>query len=765
MNIALVGCGFVAAMYVRTLQMHPDLKLLGVHDRDAERAQRMATHCRVRMYPTLDALLADPEVDIVVNLTNPHSHYTVSHAALLANKHVYSEKPLAMDLEQARRLVTLAASRGLHLSAAPCSVLSETAQTLWKAVREQRVGPIHLAYAEMDDGALHRMAYRSWTSDLGAPWPYRDEFEVGCTMEHAGYSVSWLAAMFGPAITVTAHSALTVPDKSAGETIGCAPDFSVAVIRFASGTVARLTCSIVAPHDHGITLFGAGGTLRVKDCWFYQAPVHEQKWLRLRGRTRLNPWPRALRLAGRKVLPRLARGPSAQMDFLRGVTELADALREGRSSRLSPEFSLHITELALAIQNARDGAPPYRMTSQFEPMAPMPWASGNKPGPVAVHASGRPARLRFGIAGCGYVAHAFAADLAAHVDAEAVAVYSRGATGAQAFAAQYGIARVHASLEALCADHGVDVIYVATPPALHHAHARAALLAGKPVLCEKPFALNAEQAADLAALARTRGLFCMEAMWTRFMPGMARIRECVHNGSIGEARLLNVDFSTPVAARDGHFLFDRDGGGAILDRLVYGIAIAQDLWGAPQQVQALILRDPRGVDQSACAILNWAGGQMATLSASIGAYGGNEIVVAGSHGRIRSSEPVCRPERLSVQALQPSPPARGARAAPGRLARLKRSLWLRRALFPAKKARETLREEDRPVHGEGYSHEISEVVRCLRAGLLESPAMPLQATLDILQVVDEIRRQADDERAIERWLRTAAPASPQPIPQ
>ncbi|QNN24892.1 Gfo/Idh/MocA family oxidoreductase [Planctomycetales bacterium ZRK34] len=379
MNIAFVGCGYVADLYIQTLKYHPNLKVVGVYDRDAERTRHFADHHGLRAYEDYDQMLHDPSVSIVLNLTNPSSHYEVSREALEAGKHVYSEKPLAMTVDGAQKLVDLAEQRGLHLSGAPCSVLSETAQTMWKAVRSNSVGPIRLVYAEMDDGMLHKMAYDKWVSESGIAWPYKDEFEVGCTLEHAGYCVTWLAAMFGPAETVTAFSSVQIPRKCSDEPLDSAPDFSVAAIRFANGTVARLTCSVVAPHDHEMRLIGDDGILSVKDCWFYQAPVYERKWLTIRRRTMLSPIPKKIKPLGMDVMPQLDRRGSAQMDFLRGVSELAEAIEQKRLSRLAPDFSLHICELVLAISDALDGAPPHQMTTTFEPMQPMPWAADDPP--------------------------------------------------------------------------------------------------------------------------------------------------------------------------------------------------------------------------------------------------------------------------------------------------------------------------------------------------------------------------------------------------
>ena len=303
-----------------------------------------------------------------MNLTNPRSHYEVSRACLLAGKHVYSEKPLAMSLPDARDLVDLAAAQHREISAAPCTVLGECAQTMWKALRQKRVGRVLAAYAEMDDGLVHRMPYQKWLSGTGVPWPFRDEFEVGCTMEHAGYSLSLLLAFFGPAQTVTAFSSVQIPDKHPSIAPGdMAPDLSVAAIRFDSGVVARLTCSIMAPGDHSLRIIGDEGVLFTPDVWHYTSPVYSRRWHTVRRRTFLSPWKtRHRRLAerGRKTVVD---------DRSRGVSELAAAIAEGRPSRLSPQFTLHVTELTLAIQQAGAESGAHRMTTTFSPMAPMPW--------------------------------------------------------------------------------------------------------------------------------------------------------------------------------------------------------------------------------------------------------------------------------------------------------------------------------------------------------------------------------------------------------
>jgi predicted dehydrogenase len=380
MRIAIVGTGYVADYYLKTLPNHPQLQLLGVMDRDTERAERFARHYRVPVYRTYAELLADKRVELVVNLTNPHAHYEVTKAALEAGKHVYSEKPLAMELAHAEELVALAQARGLELGGAPCSVLGETAQTLWKALREERIGTVRLVYAEIDDGPIHLMAPEAWRSDSGNPWPVKDEYEVGCTLEHAGYYVTWFVAFFGPARSVTSFSTVLTPDKGT-PVERQTPDFSVACIEFESGVVARLTHSIYAPHDHRLRIMGDAGVLSIDECWDYGAPVHLRKrdWVGLKAEKH----PLAARMVGLgpKRLP-LVPGPGMPhksqkanpMDFSRGIAEMADALAWRRPNRMSSRFALHVNEIALAIQHPEVLGSPRKLTTTCEPMEPMPWA-------------------------------------------------------------------------------------------------------------------------------------------------------------------------------------------------------------------------------------------------------------------------------------------------------------------------------------------------------------------------------------------------------
>jgi predicted dehydrogenase len=311
----------------------------------------------------------------VLNLTNPGSHYEISKAALLAGKHVYSEKPLAMQMDQAKELVELAESLGLLVSCAPCSSLGETAQTLWKVLRGETLGTVRAVYAEMDDGMVSRMPYAKWKSVSGVPWPYKDEFEVGCTLEHSAYCLSWFAAWFGPAVSVTSFASVQLPDKVPGEKLDVdSPDFSVACIQFASGVVARLTCSILAPHDHEIKIIADNGILRADDSWHYRSPVYSRHMITVRRKMFMNPLRKRYKLPPEPHKESVKTSGAQYMDFSRGPAELAGAIAEKRPCRLSPRFSLHVNEMALAIHWAREQGAYYRMTTTFDPVEPMPWS-------------------------------------------------------------------------------------------------------------------------------------------------------------------------------------------------------------------------------------------------------------------------------------------------------------------------------------------------------------------------------------------------------
>lgn len=376
-NLLIVGAGFVADFYFASLKLHPDLNVAGVFDRDAARLQESCAYWQVPAAESFDALLArGVPGDLVLNLTNPASHYEVSRACLEAGFHVWSEKPLATEMPQAVELVELAAARGLQIAAAPCSFLGEAAQTLWAAVREDVAGPIRLIYAEMDDDFVPGAPWHRWIGESGAPWPGKDEFEVGCTLEHAGYWLTWLLPIFGPVRTVAAASAHQIPKE--GVTDHPAPDISIGTLFFESGVIARLTCSIIAPHDHGLKLIGDRGVIEMDEAWNNGAGVRYRPRFAVRRRLVNSPVTRQLRLPGPTHPMRGKNRRKAGMNFALGPLEMCEAIAENRPSRMSPELSLHVTEVTLALQNAGEHGGSVAMQTRFDPVEPMPWAMALK---------------------------------------------------------------------------------------------------------------------------------------------------------------------------------------------------------------------------------------------------------------------------------------------------------------------------------------------------------------------------------------------------
>lgn len=396
MNFAIVGCGYVAEQYGRTFGNYPELRLVGAWDQNPRNLAAFvgAPAWRTRAYASLEELTSDPAVELVLNLTNPRSHLEVTRACLEAGKHVYSEKPLAMTAEEARSLADLARSRGLALCSAPCSVLGETAQTLWKAIREGAVGRVRLVYANFDDGMIApAQAPWTWTNELGVPWPAKDEFEVGCTYEHGGYVLTWLLTFFGPVRKVTSFASCQLPDKGI-PVDGMAPDFVVGCLELGQGVVARVTCGLVAPTDKSMLVVGDEGSLFVGNVRNDAGPVLVRPARPGRWEARLRrhaPWVygwlegRFGGAPGAALFQRsypLVRTPPGRfvsaakpVDFMRGPAELAHALRERRRPRLSADLGAHVVEVVEALQYpGRHGPGPVEPRTTFEAESPLPWA-------------------------------------------------------------------------------------------------------------------------------------------------------------------------------------------------------------------------------------------------------------------------------------------------------------------------------------------------------------------------------------------------------
>ncbi|KGF69842.1 oxidoreductase [Hoeflea sp. BAL378] len=377
-KIALIGTGFVADYYMTTLANYPEIGLAGAWDVDPRRLSHFCDFYTLRAYGSLAECLADPAVDIVVDLTPPESHFEINRAALEAGKHVYCEKPLAMSFEQARAIVDLAAGKGLVICGAPANGLSDAQELTARLIDAGRIGTPRLAYAEMEDGPVFKDNWTDWRSRSGAKWPGLHEFQVGCTLEHAGYGLSWLVSLFGAVEKGQAFSALTFPDKGPGTTgLALAPDFAVGCLSFRSGVTARLTCGLAAPRDRSLTIVGDKGTIVVRDLWDDRSPVHLSRFdgkrpllqrlaaLFERQRGRVLPlrltYGRPVAYPAATTARSLASFPS-RIDFARGIAVMARAIGAGETPFFSGERALHLTELALALN---DGAGSFTPRSGF----------------------------------------------------------------------------------------------------------------------------------------------------------------------------------------------------------------------------------------------------------------------------------------------------------------------------------------------------------------------------------------------------------------
>ncbi|WP_183438646.1 Gfo/Idh/MocA family protein [Methylobacterium sp. R2-1] len=415
MKIAYVGCGYVFDIYMRTAWAYPEITVCGVFDIDTARSAVVSGHYGFHVYPDLDALLSDPDVAIVVNLTSIRSHYEVTKRALEAGKHVYSEKPITTDLGQTRELFALAAARGLVLTGAPCNLFCDAIATMWKAVDDGAIGKPVLVYAELDDNPAHLMNLESVQSPTGAPFPYAEELQEGCTVEHVGYHLVWLCAMFGPVRSMTAFSSTLVAHKTDTPLDPAdTPDLSVGCLEFAGGVSARVTCSWVAPRDHSIRIVGETGEIRVDNVFHDQAAVHLERFSRVSLSARkaytLRTQPllgrifgiggRRIRLirrwkshaveaergVGRSVKHRivswLRRREVYAQDKLLGIGEMARAIVESRPQPLPPDFLLHLNELTLAIQRAGPRGATMTPTTGFANVPPLPDVVGNRHKPL-----------------------------------------------------------------------------------------------------------------------------------------------------------------------------------------------------------------------------------------------------------------------------------------------------------------------------------------------------------------------------------------------
>jgi predicted dehydrogenase len=319
-----------------------------------------------------------------------------------------------------------------------------------------------------------------------------------------------------------------------------------------------------------------------------------------------------------------------------------------------------------------------------------------------------PEKIRWGVVGTGNIARKFAEGLRALSDAELVAVGSRTRETAEAFGRQFNVPHRHESYEDLARDGDVDAVYVATPHPMHKDNSLLCLENGKAVLCEKPFTVNASQAQQVVDKARQKGLFLMEAMWTRFLPLYSKVREWIATGAIGEVRMFTADFGFRSGWNpEGRLLNPLLAGGGLLDVGVYIVSLASMIFGEQaSRVATLAHIGDSGVDEQAAMVLGYGKGRLASLTCAVRTNTPQEARIIGTDGWIALPPPFWHGDRAIVQIHGKAP-----------------------------------QEHRIPFEGNGYNYEAAEVARCLRDGKVESDVMPLDETLQIMQTLDRIRQE------------------------
>ncbi len=317
--------------------------------------------------------------------------------------------------------------------------------------------------------------------------------------------------------------------------------------------------------------------------------------------------------------------------------------------------------------------------------------------------------IRWGILGTGGIAATFATDLGLTDSGTAVAVGSRSQGSAERFADEFGIAGRHGSYGSLVADPEVDVIYVATPHPMHRDNAILALRAGKSVLVEKPFAMNAAEAREIVAVARECGLFAMEAMWTRFLPHVGVIRDWLASGALGDLVTVTADHGQWFAEDPEFRLFAPElGGGALLDLGIYPVSFASMVLGTPSRIASIGEPAFTGVDAQTSMLFGYEGGAQAVLTCTLRAKSGTRAAIVGTTGRIEVEGDFYAPATVTLIPRDGAP----------------------------------TRVESRH-EGRGLRHQADEVARCLAAGELESPLMALEETISIAATMDTVLAQAE----------------------
>ena len=315
-------------------------------------------------------------------------------------------------------------------------------------------------------------------------------------------------------------------------------------------------------------------------------------------------------------------------------------------------------------------------------------------------------KLRFGIIGAGNIADVVARTLSEMEEVDAYAISARDLSRAKALAEKHGFAAAYGSYDEMLRDEKVDVVYVGTTNAHHFDHAKAALLHGKHVICEKAFTLNEAQAKELCELAKSRGLFLMEALWTRFMPFVPKLKELIDSGAIGEASSLTAAFG--VYRPQNERLYKAElGGGALLDVGLYPITFAMLAFGEDiEHIDSAAILNDEGVDLQNAVVFRYRDGKMAVIHSSVAADLSNQAVICGTKGRIVIDR-----------------------------------FWYAERILVYRDGETGSQVYGFPFEINGYEYEMRAAIEDIAAGRLENATMPHAETLRMMRLYDNLRRE------------------------
>jgi len=317
-------------------------------------------------------------------------------------------------------------------------------------------------------------------------------------------------------------------------------------------------------------------------------------------------------------------------------------------------------------------------------------------------------KYNWGIIGPGNIAHQFAKGLSVTEKGVLYAVGSRDSGRAGEFAMEYGALESYGSYDELIADEKVDVVYIATPHHRHYELSKKCLEAGKAVLCEKPITINASQFEELINLARKKNVFYMDALWTRFLPTVLKTMELIEGGKIGEVRAVKADFGFKTEFHPAGRLYNPEmGGGSILDIGIYPIFLSLLVLGYPTTVKAASVIGETGVDESCSMSFSYKNGAVANLMSTLRVSTDTSAEISGTKGRIYINRLWFKPSTLTVT-------------------------------VEGQKAEEMSFE----TRMNGYEYEAEEVMKCLDEGKTESDFLPLDFTLQLMRLLDSVRKEA-----------------------